>query len=290
MAKEQQSFRCRLSLHLARDVPKAVILRKGPSEWVQLVLWHTDTDTFEEGQWFRGGIYSGYGDLSPDGSLFLYVARKARTPARYQSDYTHKWTAISKPPYFTALALWPVGDTTDGGGLFLNNHTVWLNHQSMQAHKNHQPKGLKIKASTEPDNFRLREKRDGWQLIQEGQFSFEKQSGWSSLGVKGITIRPYIWHKYDPTHQYRLVTQIYREPNLRRKYLHYVVDESNHSELQLEDVVWADWDLQGRLIFAREGQLFASKTAEEPGEVKMIADFHTNKPAKILAPEWATHW
>ena len=290
MEKEQQAFKCRLSLHLARDASKAVILRKGPSEWVQLILWHTDTDIFEEGQWFRGGIYSAYGDLSPDGSLLLYVARKARTPARQQSDYTHKWTAISKPPYLTALALWPVGDTSDGGGVFLNNHTVWLNHRSTQAHKNHQPKGLKIKTGTETDIFLLREQRNGWQLTQKGKFSFVKESGWTSLGAKGVTVRPYIWHKDGPTHRYRLVTQFYREPDFKRKYLHYVVDESNHKKLQLEEVEWANWDQQGRLIFAREGQLFASKTAEEPVEVKMIADFYANKPTKILAPEWAIHW
>jgi len=52
-------------------------------------------------------------DLSPDGQLFLYAARKAETPERRASDYTHKWTAISKPPYFTALALWPTGGKRD---------------------------------------------------------------------------------------------------------------------------------------------------------------------------------
>ena len=42
---------------LARDVDRAVILRRGPSRLVRVILWHTDTDRFEGGQWLRGRIY-----------------------------------------------------------------------------------------------------------------------------------------------------------------------------------------------------------------------------------------
>ncbi|MEI4878442.1 hypothetical protein, partial [Klebsiella pneumoniae] len=89
---------------------------------------HTDTDTFEPGQWFHGRIYETLSDLSPNGELFLYLARKAQTPERERSEYTHKWTAITRPPYFTALALWPAGDSWDGGGYFVDDGTVWLCH------------------------------------------------------------------------------------------------------------------------------------------------------------------
>ena len=34
------------------------------------------------------------------------------------------WTAISRPPYFTALAVWPKGDTWGGGGLFVQRHAL----------------------------------------------------------------------------------------------------------------------------------------------------------------------
>jgi hypothetical protein len=68
---QEQLHSCTLEVLLARDAPKGVILRRGPTKWVQLILLHTDSDTFEEGQWFRGRIYGGHSDLSPDGSLFL---------------------------------------------------------------------------------------------------------------------------------------------------------------------------------------------------------------------------
>src|SRR5215469_609509 len=77
---EQSPVSCRIVGLLAAATPRVVLLRRGPTKWVQLILWHTDTDTFEEGQWFHGRIYEARSDLSPDGTLFLYLARKDKTP------------------------------------------------------------------------------------------------------------------------------------------------------------------------------------------------------------------
>ena len=49
-----QPVPCRLPVILARAAPIAVIFRRGPSKLVELIKWHTDTDTFERGQWFKG--------------------------------------------------------------------------------------------------------------------------------------------------------------------------------------------------------------------------------------------
>ena len=59
---------CRLYVIQARDAPRAVIFRRGPSAHVMLALWHTDTDRVEEGQWLKGRIYERRADLSPDGT------------------------------------------------------------------------------------------------------------------------------------------------------------------------------------------------------------------------------
>lgn len=37
----------RLFVLLAREASAGVILRRGPSKWVQLIKWNTDADTFE---------------------------------------------------------------------------------------------------------------------------------------------------------------------------------------------------------------------------------------------------
>src|SRR5262249_44616225 len=65
---------CRLHVLLAREAPVAVILRRGPSAWYQVILWRTDRDTFEDGAWFKGRLYEERCDLSPDGELLLYFA------------------------------------------------------------------------------------------------------------------------------------------------------------------------------------------------------------------------
>src|SRR5262249_19012405 len=108
---------CRLFVYLARTAPLAVVLRRGPSAWTQLSLWHTDTDTFQHGQWFRGRVYEQRCALSPDGALFVAFARKGPVRPR-PAAAADSWVAGSRPPYFTALALWFGGSTYPPGGYF----------------------------------------------------------------------------------------------------------------------------------------------------------------------------
>ena len=61
----------RIFFILARNSPTAVVFRRGPSKWVQVLKWDTDTDTFEAGQWFHGKIYERRSDLSLDGSMLI---------------------------------------------------------------------------------------------------------------------------------------------------------------------------------------------------------------------------
>lgn len=111
----------RLFVLLARQAPIGVILRRGPSKWVQMIKWHTDTDMFEEGQWFHGRIYEQLSDLSPNGKWFTYHAFKPNNAAKNPS-YGNRWTVLSVPPKFTALGLWPFhGDDESGGAYFEAN-------------------------------------------------------------------------------------------------------------------------------------------------------------------------
>ncbi len=101
---------------------KAVILRRGPSQWVRLLLWDTATDMVEAGSWFHGRIYENACSLSPNGELFAYFATKHHGPKTRGVD--DAWTAISKPPWLTALALWPHLDTWGGRASFVDDHTL----------------------------------------------------------------------------------------------------------------------------------------------------------------------
>ena len=173
---------CRLSLVFASDAPVAVVLRRGPSKWVEITKWDTRKDHFEEGQWFHGRIYGERCGLSPDGSLFVYFATKYRGGDK-GDGYADTYTAVSKPPYLTALAMWPEGSTWGGGGRFIGNKTLRLAYGAggtrtprngkteifmapMPAHHpNHPPRGLKIETDLDyygPDRaFRDTELTEG---------------------------------------------------------------------------------------------------------------------------------
>ena len=117
-------------------------MRRGPSKWWNLTLWETERDRFTSGQWFRGHVYPCKCDLSPDGQLFSYFAGKFSGRARDRS-YDDTWAAISRPPYFTALALWPVGDTWGGQTMFMDDGTFHVGTLKPH-HRDHPPGRLPV--------------------------------------------------------------------------------------------------------------------------------------------------
>ncbi|WP_371226314.1 hypothetical protein [Roseovarius sp. 2305UL8-3] len=107
----------RLHLFFAKDNDRAVILRQGPSKLFRMILWYRDSDRFEDGQWLKHKVYVDRCSLSPDGKHFLFFALDGKWGSAAKGSYT----AISQPPYFTALVLHPQGDTWGGGGAFISN-------------------------------------------------------------------------------------------------------------------------------------------------------------------------
>lgn len=117
-------------------------MKRGPARWTQLVLWDTKTDVFTEGAWLRGRIYEAKCDVSPDGQLFVYAALQGNGS---ETSYSHAYTAVSRPPWLHALALWPVGTTYGGGGRFLDDRRLALRGGCVwTAHPDHPATGLEI--------------------------------------------------------------------------------------------------------------------------------------------------
>src|SRR5579871_2238579 len=139
---------CRLFVIFAREAHKAVIFRRGPRLWTQLILWNTDSDTFIEGQWFKGTIYTKRCDLSPDASKLIYFGAKHYKRFKPDAVTKNNWTAISRPPYLTALALWDTSDTWGGGGFFEDDNTVYLSLSEQGIHDHHQlvPEGFVVQS------------------------------------------------------------------------------------------------------------------------------------------------
>jgi hypothetical protein len=271
---------CRLFVYLARDAPVGVVLRRGPSDWVRLSRWITSDDTFEHGQWMRNRAYERRSDLSPDGSLFVAFVRGSGQDAGPNRD---SWVAVSRPPWFTALALWFVGGTYCTGGFFPDAGTLWLGFKPGQPDKGDLPPWLSATTSTEgyidrtndwPDRtvWLNRLRRDGWELI--------------------VGAVPETWRR--PHQDGTLLLEMTIVSNLAfdayggRYVVEYAVVTADHRELfPLGQATWADWDRRGRLVIARDGRLLHWTP---PDRYKLIEDFNPQVPDPAAAPPDASVW
>lgn len=261
-----------------------VVFRRGPAEWVELIRWDTRKDQFEAGQWFHGRIDADKSDLSPSGRLLVYFVASRRR--RVEASYKGTWTAVSHPPYLAALALWPEGSTWFGGGLFLDEGTVRLNHLTCSTqHPNHPPQGLRV--VYEPLYFWARSvwadryERDGWRVQKR-------------IKVPGLAgSYPEEWEKADPQGSRTLAALNLSTGRLEREpFLYQVQSHRTGKELAWFDAEWADWDQQGRLVMARAGKLWCVEIRPRGRGVAYheIADFNNHRPDPQPAPERAKRW
>jgi len=317
-SKASRPVPCRLHFLLAREAPVGVLFRRGPSRWVRLIRWNVADDTFDLGQWFKGRIYEKRSDLSPDGTKVIYFAQKINRRTLTDPGFTYAWTAISRPPFLTALGLWPKGDCWNGGGLFETNARVLLNHADASPHESHPAKGLDVISAVVAlgeDNSVLdrRLSRDGWRLVQpwQGRFiespyalahqemmerglsveemmkeSFRRNLHELSTDSGHITDAPEIREKARPIGGDTLVMTLHLDKFARR----YKFRLRETRLPALNGAEWADWDQRGRLAFARDGKLVVAEKAGERWTVRGLADFNAQKPEAMVAPAWATEW
>jgi hypothetical protein len=305
-------FPCRLSVILAREAPVGVIFRRGPSDWTQIIKWNTDADSFEPGAWFKGRIYPERCDLSPDGSLLIYFALNYAV-GRGDEDFPSSYTAISKVPWLTALAVWPNGGTYYGGGLFETNTTVWPNPAcEFEALPSYAPQGLEVSYDhrfwDHEWHLLFRLERDGWKVIEPyppGSVPVYRLLNNGELDPSSAYVMeatnpncPLLTH-FQTVHQkdtldgtYSLVmtsTYDYLEQGNRRTF---EIRDNQHQEmLLLKDVHWADLDQRGRLVYAKEGKLFAAVSRRGVEiEASELVDFNSSRPEKTKSPDWARHW
>ncbi len=279
----ETSLPCRLSVFLARVASLAVVLRRGPSDWAQLVLWERDGDRFTPGQWFRGRVYERRCDLSPDGRLFVYFAAK-HGRREDKDDVGEAWTAISRPPYFTALALWRNLGSWYGGGVFESNHRVLLDTAcGNEAHPDFQPRGLDLgrcPADSAPWEQRLL--LGGWRLAQRG---FDPRTH-RRVGEREV------WERPNAALGATLCREV-EEVDFARfggPYGDSYWLEAGGDLVPLTDAAWADWDGERRLVFARDGQLFEASLEAGCLRERELYDFNPLTPEEVKTPDWARRW
>jgi hypothetical protein len=287
--------------------PIVLLLRRGPTRWMQLVQWRTDTDTFTDGQWFHGQLYERRCSLSPDGQLFAYFVSKYGT----RSPASETWTAISRPPYFTALALWPKGDAWCGGGVFQENRTLLLNHPAGGAPMIAPASHLRVVEGTAIPWFRQGEdypiypailQQQGWQRVEQSPYGATLEEVVQRLPVlpkgrgRGRYMRSaaLIWQKTSANTRFRL-QQTYYGTDFNRIGDHAImewllIDTMTKQAREIEQAEWADWDQRGRLLFTRQGQAWASMPDTFPQEASSLLDLNDRRFRPLPSPDWASQW
>lgn len=300
----------RVTAILARDARKAVVFRRGPSRSVLLLTWNLETDTLTPGQWFRGRIYDRRCDLSPDGELLVYFAG-------YRGPY-RSWTAVSRPPYLTALAFWPKGDGWGGGGLFSTSRSLALNHRPPLSEHSCGIDGNEMRLAPEcdplPKGFRIRplgpqsgwgeddpihamrQHRDGWRLASEGGAGKEAPLDFSAPP-------PPVWVSFDPP----LVKQkpLRKGGPFLQTALHGIKERDGRWYIETAQVVsgtrvladlgrvdWADIDASSDVLYARGGKLFRLPVApgKAPSDPIEVADLNPLTFERRSSPPEARIW
>lgn len=269
---------CRLFVYLARDAPIGVVLRRGPSAWARLSLWHTDSDTFEHGQWMAARVYERRSDLSPDGSLFVAFVRGSIRDGNADS-----WIAVSRPPWFSALAFWPIGSTYCTGGFFRTARTLWLPVGPGVPEAGGLPHWLSIESG--PDAYI--DRGDNWteRTVHHNRLL---RDGWAR--VDGARLET--WAHSNPIGTMTLLMTEHSDRDFRAFGGPHVVEyavlvKAMDDMIPLGRATWADWDQRGRLVIARNGRLFSSDAS---GNLDEIADFNGQTPDPQPPPEWALAW
>lgn len=295
---------CRLYVVLARDGRSAVIFRRGPSKQVCLIRWRLDNDTLEVGQWFKGRIYERRSDLSPNGDLLVYfAARHTGSPAT--------WTAVSRPPYLTALALWEGFGAWGGGGLFRSRKRLGLNHIG--------PRRALHRGFTLPNDFvvepvadwagrgedfpieHARMERDGWQMVAQGKWSDNNRDG----PARWTFTEPQVYERPQPKPRHSRLPVVTLRRELRAvgviegpwREHDFVVTGAAGELRRFHACDWADWDDSGSLLIATSGSLYrlagsqARAAAAEPlAGARLVADLAGLRFEAKDSPSAARRW
>ncbi len=264
----------------ARDGKSATVFRRGPSKFTQLLKWDLKADTVMPGQWVKKAVYPRRSDLSPDGRHLIYFA------ATHAGGDASNWTAISRPPYWTALHFYGQYHAWNGGGVFTDDRHYWpdLGFGSSVASKvasglvrlQNPPSWITPMRGEDPVVYIPRLQRDGWTL--EGK---EKSR-------KGAFRAKDTW----------VFSRLIRENWLLRK--HFVASNASkgpygevywethtlsgpNGEIELGDE-WAEVDRRG-VIFATKGCLYRLPVHRKgPDTPHCVADLSPNRYSRVLAP------
>ncbi len=261
----------------AGEAPIVAVVRRGPTAWCHLGRWDVEHDRYEPGSWLHGTIYPQKCDLSPDGRWFAYSAMK-----HGDWDAGTIYEAVSRLPWLTALAAWNAGTTYTRGIHFTDS-------------VRESPLGTPDVGDASPVLARY-----GLDLSAPVQFAVERRRGWSESVDTPPRADRGAWddreavtmEKPQPGGSLRLiVTGGYAghrsSPDWYDPAEYALSDEADLT--MLDDVQWADWDRNGRLLIATtDGHL----QIRDPSDSTIVfdEDLAAMQPDPQPPPPEAAEW
>ena len=262
----------------ATAVPVVAVFLRGPTQWFHVGRWDIAKRLYEPGAWLLGRIFPRRSDLSPDGQWLCYFARKPGATWEHGETYV----AISKLPWLNALyAFGTCGSWTRGYCFTEDGSCDHADDTKLPI-----PYGLKA--------------------IPIIQFANERRCGWKEAPDSPPR------HPKDFWDEHRNARIQKRQPGGER-ILHveslghaggefgvsqamdglsvcYSLEADGDLEV-LDDLQWADWDSQGRLLAAtRCGKLQIRNLNAEGFETVFEENLALLEPAPVPSPDWAQRW
>ena len=275
---KEEKFPARLHVLIASKSDKAIVIRRGPSKHTCVFSWDRTKNTFEVAQWLKGRIYERRSDICPSGKYWIYFAMNGK----WGSETKGAWTAISKTPWLKAITLFSKGDCWNGGGLFLDDKTYWLNNgyghelllnsTEVKMHETYVPS--KQYGGECLHVYFNRLQRDGWIMMNPSEYG---KTSWDAIFEKEL---PNNW----------LLRKICHHGSNSRKgkgcyWDKHELQNQNGEVLPKPDWGWAEL-VDSSIIFAENGALYkiTTKNPFELGELKSLHDFNNYKFENRQAP------
>ena len=261
----------------ATAAPVVAVFRRGPTRWSHVGRWDLGASRYEPGAWIGGRLFPRRSDLSPDGRLLCYFAHKPTATWEHGDAYV----ALSKLPWLTALHAFGTCGTWTRGYHFTEDPD-----------------------DGDADLAALRLPY-GLRAIRPAQFATERRRGWQEAPDSPERDPTDMWD------QRRNARMFKRRPNGDRvlrvesvgwaggEWVEQAVDglrvryhlEARAAIVPLDDVQWADWDGDGRLLVAtRDGHLQIRDVSTDPPAIVFDADLSVLEPDPTPAPDWAQRW
>jgi len=292
----------------ARKVNKAIVFRRGPTDWIQMIVWDLDNDSLQYGQWINKKVPMRNCDVSPSGKYLIYFVD--------HFEHTNSRTVISRPPFWTALTAWEHGDSLfgNGGGLFADEKIVILNlHSEIPTDKYPIPPDLTIHPFQSQKEYNLwkghinliheqRLEMNGWtehndvDFVQKetAQTAAKKNSDdWIKKDPKSADpINPKLWKKSISNNTSLYMITFYHFEHRKNFDTFYLVRKKEI--IKLNGITWADVDNRNRIIATKEGKLYSSKISSDGSvdyiNLQVVHDLNSQTPKRILTPLEMKSW